>query len=248
MPAVLVHGVPETARVWDPLCEHLTRTDTVALSLPGFGVPRPDGFTATKEEYVTWLVDELEGLADDRPIDLVGHDWGGGFVVRLVSTRADLVRSWVTDAAGVGDIDFEWHEFAKLWQTPGAGEEFFAQQLSTPAEQRAVAFESFGVPREQALEMGGWADAVMADSILRLYRSAVDVGREWAPDFAGIDAAGLVVVPADDPFLAPDGARRAAARAGAGVVELDGLGHWWMLQDPARGAATLEAFWSSLPG
>lgn len=248
MPAVLVHGVPETARVWEPLCEQLTRTDTVALTLPGFGAPRPEGFTATKEEYVAWLVLELEGLAGSGPIDLVGHDWGGGFVVRVVSTRAELVRSWVTDAAGVGDTDFEWHEFAKLWQTPGAGEDFFAQQLATPAEQRAGAFEAFGVPRERAREMGGWSDEVMADSILRLYRSAADVGREWGPDFAGIAAPGLVVVPADDPFLAADGARRAAARAGASVVELDGLGHWWLLQDPARGAATLEAFWSSLPG
>jgi hypothetical protein len=24
---------------------------------------------------------------------------------------------------------------------------------------------------------------------------------------------------------------------------LDGLGHWWMLQDPARGAAALTRFW-----
>jgi hypothetical protein len=30
---------------------------------------------------------------------------GAGFVVRLVSTRPDLVRSWVTDAAGIGDVE-----------------------------------------------------------------------------------------------------------------------------------------------
>jgi pimeloyl-ACP methyl ester carboxylesterase len=39
--------------------------------------------------------------------------------------------------------------------------------------------------------------------------------------------------------------RRAAARAGARVVELDGLGHWWMVQDPARAAGVLDEFWSS---
>jgi len=27
---------------------------------------------------------------------------------------------------------------------------------------------------------------------------------------------------------------------------LDGLGHWWMVQDPARGAAALTRFWESL--
>jgi hypothetical protein len=27
---------------------------------------------------------------------------------------------------------------------------------------------------------------------------------------------------------------------------LEGLGHWWMLQDPAAGAAALNAFWATL--
>ncbi len=121
MPAVFLHGVPETARVWDPLLAELSRTDTVGLGLPGFGSPLPDDFGATKEDYVDWVLSELENLQTSGPVDLVGHDWGGGFVVRVVSTRVDLVRSWVTDAAGVGDPGFEWHEFAKLWQTPGAG-------------------------------------------------------------------------------------------------------------------------------
>jgi hypothetical protein len=39
--------------------------------------------------------------------------------------------------------------------------------------------------------------------------------------------------------------RRAAARAGARVAVLGGLGHWWMVQDPKRAARALEDFWSS---
>jgi hypothetical protein len=27
---------------------------------------------------------------------------------------------------------------------------------------------------------------------------------------------------------------------------LDGLGHWWMLQDPARSAVVLTRFWETL--
>ena len=93
---VLVHGVPETTAVWDHLRAELGRDDVVALALPGFGSARPEGFGATKEDYVAWLVGELEHLADQGPIDLVGHDWGGGLVIRLVSTRPELVRSWVS--------------------------------------------------------------------------------------------------------------------------------------------------------
>jgi hypothetical protein len=55
----------------------------------------------------------------------------------------------------------------------------------------------------------------------------------------------MILIPSEDPFLSADGARAGAARTGAKVAELDGLGHWWMLQDPARGAAVLEEFWSS---
>ncbi len=196
-------------------------------------------------EYVAWLAGELAGLQSEGSVDVVGHDWGGAFVVRLVSTRPDLVRSWVTDAAGVGDTGFEWHEYAKVWQTPGAGEEFFERQLAQPVEARARLFERAGASREQAVAIAGALDETMVRCILALYRSAVDVGRQWAPEFRDIAAPGVAVVATEDPFLSPSVARAAAARAGAAITELSGLGHWWMLEDPARGARLLEEFWES---
>ena len=86
----------------------------------------------------------------------------------------------------------------------------------------------------------------MADCILDLYRSAVDVGRQWGPDFAAIPAPGLVIIPSEDPFLSAASATKAAARADAKTVTLDGIGHWWMLQDPARAATVLREFWATL--
>jgi pimeloyl-ACP methyl ester carboxylesterase len=86
----------------------------------------------------------------------------------------------------------------------------------------------------------------MAACILDLYRSAVDVGREWGPDFKDIPKPGLVLVPSEDPFLSDSGATNAARQARAAIEKLEGIGHWWMLQDPARGARVLESFWSSL--
>jgi pimeloyl-ACP methyl ester carboxylesterase len=246
MPVVLVHGVPETPAVWEHLRSELTRSDVVAPQLPGFGCPRPEGFGATKEEYVRWLVSELETIAADGPIDLVGHDWGGGFVVRVVSTRPDLVRSWVTDVAGIGDVDFEWHDVAKIWQTPGEGEQFFEQQMASTPDERGSVFEMFGVPHDRAVTMASWGDPVMAESILALYRSAVHVGKEWGPDFKDIPKPGLVLVPSEDPLLSDVSATKSAHRAGASLQKLEGIGHWWMLQDPARGARALESFWSTL--
>jgi pimeloyl-ACP methyl ester carboxylesterase len=89
-------------------------------------------------------------------------------------------------------------------------------------------------------------DATMAACILDLYRSAVDVGKEWAPDFVDIPKPGLVLIASEDPFLAVAQAKSAAARVGARVAPLDGVGHWWMLQDPVRSAAALREFWSSV--
>src|SRR4051794_38842928 len=98
MPAVFVHGNPETPAIWDQLFAHLTRKDVIALSPPGFGAPVPDGFDASADAYVQWLAHALESI--ERPIDLVGHDWGGAHVLRIAMERPDLIRSWTTDIAG----------------------------------------------------------------------------------------------------------------------------------------------------
>ena len=58
---VFLHGVPETAALWDKVRAEFDE-ETVALSLPGFGCARPDGFGATKDDYAAWLVGELEIL------------------------------------------------------------------------------------------------------------------------------------------------------------------------------------------
>jgi len=244
MPVVFVHGVPETAALWDDLRAALGRSDAVALALPGFGCSRPAGFAATKETYVDWLIGEIAAIGE--PVDLVGHDWGGGLTLRVASLRSDLLRSWASDAAGLADVEFEWHEFAKIWQAPGAGEQFFEAQLAQPVTERAATFETFGVPAARAREMAARIDQTMADCILALYRSAVDIGKEWAPAVENIKKPGLVVVPENDPFLVTDTARRTAQRARAQVAELDGLGHWGPLQAPERGAQTLSRFWASL--
>jgi pimeloyl-ACP methyl ester carboxylesterase len=36
MPAILIHGVPDTHHVWDDVRRHLSRIDVEAWDLPGF--------------------------------------------------------------------------------------------------------------------------------------------------------------------------------------------------------------------
>lgn len=247
---VFVHGVPETDRIWDALRAELDQP-SVAVSLPGFGRPRPGGFTATKDEYVEWLAGELRELdgAIDEPIDLVGHDWGAGLTLRLAihPDRPVALRSWAIDVANIFHPGYEWHDFARIWQTPGDGEAFFEQQLATPVDERAGVFEMFGLATDDARTMASWLDAEMADSILTLYRSATpNPHAHWGDDLAPTDAPGLVLVPTADPFGDDDRAAEVAATLGARTATLDGLGHWWPLEDPRSSAAALRSFWSSL--
>ena len=92
MPAVFVHGVPDTQRVWRALITRLRRDDVVTLSLPGFGCEIPTGFDCSKEAYCDWLLRELDNI--DRPIDLVAHDWGAILALRVTSLEPTLVRTW----------------------------------------------------------------------------------------------------------------------------------------------------------
>jgi pimeloyl-ACP methyl ester carboxylesterase len=58
---------------------------------------------------------------------------------------------------------------------------------------------------------------------------------------------GLSLLATEDRYIGSDEIRRRAAdRAGARTEVLTGLGHWWMVQDPARGAAALSDFWETL--
>jgi pimeloyl-ACP methyl ester carboxylesterase len=117
---------------------------------------------------------------------------------------------------------------------------------ATALEDRISSSAALGVPVDRA-ERCILGDPLMDDCILRLYRSATEVMHTWGSEAerAG-ERPGLMIVPSDDPFLDADAARRTAGRMQATVEELDGLGHWWALQDPARGARAIESFWQAV--
>ena len=247
MTVVLVHGNPETEAIWNPLVDALGRDDVVRVSPPGFGAPLPDDFPATYIAYRDWLEGQLEDIGE--PIDLVGHDWGGGHVVNTVMHRPELVRSWASDVVGVFDPDYIWHDLAQVWQTPGDGEQLVDTMMGGTVQDRAKRLAAFGVPLDVATSIAAAQGPEMGRAILLLYRSArqpamAEAGR-------GLEAAaarpGLSLLATEDHYVGSEKLRRRAAdRAGARTEVLDGLGHWWMCQDPARGAAALTRFWEKL--
>jgi len=202
--------------------------------------------TATADDYTGWLVGELESIG--HPVDLVGHDWGGGHVLNVAMTRPDLIRTWASDVAGTYHEDYVWPGLAAQWQTPDVGEQVIAAMTAQPAEDGAAFLAGAGMHPVIAQRIAPGIDEVMGACILRLYRSAVqpvlaELGK-------GLEAAaarpGLAILATEDHDVGTDEQRRrTAARAGARVEVLEGLGHWWMTQDPRRAASLLSSFWSS---
>ena len=245
MPAVFVNGNPESAAIWEPLLAELDRTYVVRLSPPGFGAPIPDGFDCTAPAYRDWLAASLEAVGE--PVDLVGHDVGGSTTIAIAMTRPDLLRSWVSDSLGVFDPDYTWHDLARIWQTPEAGEQSVADLLSGTPEERAARLAAFGITGPVAAKVAAAQGPEMGRAILAFYRSAAqpamaETGRHLP---AAAARPGLAIIATEDHYVGSEEIRRrSAARAGARPEILDGLGHWWMVQDPHRGARVLTSFWA----
>ncbi|MBU6530894.1 alpha/beta fold hydrolase [Streptomyces sp. NPDC057245] len=244
MTAVFVNGNPESAVVWDLLCAELDRTDVVRLSPPGFGAPVPDGFACTLSGYRDWLVAELEKIGE--PVDLVGHDVGGSTVIGVAMTRPDLLRTWVSDSVGVFDPDYVWHDLAQQWQTPGEGERSVAELLGGTLDQRTERMVARGIDRAIAAQLAAAQGPEMGKAILSFYRSAVQpaLARLGQDLPAAAARPGLAVIGTEDRLVGSEEMRRrSAARAGAQPAILEGLGHWWMVQDPVASARALLSFW-----
>jgi pimeloyl-ACP methyl ester carboxylesterase len=248
MTLAFVHGNPETASIWGPLLAEMGRTEPVTLSPPGFGAPLPDDFHATSDSYVHWLVGELEKF--DGPVDLVGHDWGGGHVMRTVIARPDLVNRWCIDIAGCFDPEYTWHDMALLWQKEGEGEAVVAMMSEGLIETRTEGFIDVGMTPEAARSCAeAAATPEMGRAILALYRSAIqprmtEFGNQMVPSMSV--GRSLILIAAEDIYTGGEiMATRTAQRWGSEVAILEGLGHWWMMQDPERSAAALNGFFSA---
>ena len=244
MTVVLVHGNPETDAIWGPLVDALGRKDVVRLSPPGFGAPLPGDFPATYLAYRDWLEGELEKI--DDPIDLVGHDWGGGHVVNAMMHRPELVRTWATDAIGIFDPDYVWHDLAQVWQTPGEGEQLVDAMMGIPVEDWVAQIATVGMTADIAAEVARSHGPEMGQAILRLYRSARRLNEAGRALEIAAARPGLSLLCTGDTYVGSEEIRRrAAGRAGARTEVLEGLNHYWMIQDPEASAAVLTQFWNS---
>lgn len=102
---VMIHGWPDTHRLWDATVTHLTTTFAgqlrcVRFTLPGFDVAKP-----ARPMSLQQLVDTFAAIIDDaspgRPVTLLLHDWGCVFGYEYLAQHPHRVARLV--AVDIGD-------------------------------------------------------------------------------------------------------------------------------------------------
>ncbi|MFN7180063.1 alpha/beta fold hydrolase [Hyphomonas sp.] len=240
---LFVHGVPDTAILWQPLVEALgLQPDSYrALSLPGFASPLPKGFSGTKDDYAAWLISRIEEAGE--PVHIVGHDWGALLVLRAVSLRPDLISSWcVTNA--VIDKEYSGHRTARMWATPLLGE-LVMLGMRNKTRLEAGLIEG-GMPASLAREEVPHIDKTMRQSILKLYRSAVGLRfrGEWVDDLANMPKRGQLFWGETDPYVDLSVAERFSKQWNVPLHVARGAGHWACHERAQEFAGVLAAHWS----
>ncbi len=205
--ALLLHGLPDTGALYDPLVPLLEEAGVAAVApdLPGFG-SEPPLPSYSVMAYATWLEERRTADGLGR-VHLVMHDIGGavGLVWALLHPEACVSVTLVNCGLMPG---YRWHWVARVCRTPIVGGAFSAVSRGR-------------VPR----------------AMVEFYRAldAPGVGAEMAAAlFAPRDIPALVLWGERDPFLpVAYAARQRDAFPSAQVRTIPGAGHWPMRDAPA---------------
>lgn len=230
---VMVHGWPDTFRLWDPLVAALApRWRCVRFTLPGFDVAGPRRLVplAAMTRFVAQVVD---AVSPGRPVTLLLHDWGCAFGYQYLMENPQRVARLV--GIDIGDAGSRAHR-AELGAKAKAG--IAAYQLWL-----AAAWGIGGVSRG----LGDRMTRVMA-RWLRCPAEPARIGAQmnypywlqWTGGYRGrrrLDppCPMLYLYGTRKPFLfhSRAWAEALAARPGCRVVPMR-TGHWLMCNDPVR--------------
>ena len=251
-PVLLVHGFPETWRVFRKLMPLLsTRHRVFAVDLHGFGdssIPDGEPGSATSADDLNELITRL----DLGPVHLTGQDISGPTTFRLAATHPGLVRSYTAIETGLPGFGAEtladvthggsWH--IGVLAAPG-----IPQMLLAGRERAFIA--DYAIPSLCATQ-GAFTDEDIDDlsrcyarpggfrGATGLYRSMLDEGDEIRELATRKLAMPVLAVGAGSGEFTPATMRQVAANVS--TVSLDGIGHYAAMEAPQRLADALLSF------
>lgn len=123
LPILFLHGVPDTADIWDSVIAQLqSHYRCIAPDWPGFGRSASgESLDCSLGGQVDWINDLANALSLDKPFNLVAHDFGGISAMAFVSKYPYRVYRFAVSNAPFSP-DYRWHLWAKIWRMPGLGE------------------------------------------------------------------------------------------------------------------------------
>jgi pimeloyl-ACP methyl ester carboxylesterase len=106
-PLVLLHQVPSSSWMWDPLLEPLARRGyrAIAFDLPGYGMSDPP-LTGPDLAYYARRINGAASSMGLERFGLVGHHTGGSIAIRLALDYPDRVSGAVVYGLALLDAEF----------------------------------------------------------------------------------------------------------------------------------------------
>lgn len=233
-PVLLVHGFPESSRMWAPLMEALSNSGRrcVAPDLYCLGDSDDPG-PATFERNLEALAELHDALGLGR-VALVVHDWGGFVGLAWACEHPDLVSALVISDTGFF-ADGKWHGMAEAIRS-SQGEEIMA---AVDRDGFAGLLRADGAPFSDEEVDAYWrpfAEGRGREATVEFYRS-MDF-EKLAPYQGRLGELGvpaLLLWGAEDKFAPLAGAERFAREIpGARLAAIGGAGHFVFDQERER--------------
>ncbi|MDB4989225.1 MAG: putative 2-hydroxy-6-oxononadienedioate/2-hydroxy-6-oxononatrienedioate hydrolase [Myxococcaceae bacterium] len=234
---VFLHGNPGPMDDWEdmaPACAEVGRV--VAVDMPGFGrAEHPRRFDFSIQGYARHLAGVLDQLQLQR-VHLVAHDFGAAWGAQWAVDHPGALASITLINPLPLCADFEWHFFAKLWQTPVVAE---LLQLCTSAVSIGYVMNRDNPRRlpsafiERVASHYDWQQAV---GVNKLYRATRDVARTLGPlgeSLRALDPPACIIWGTADryaPVRYAEKMRQLFTQAELHLI--DHSGHWPFVDEP----------------
>src|SRR5664279_2621248 len=242
---VLLHGLGGSGEDWAAAAKLLAKDYTVhALDLPGSARgPRP-GTLYEPGPLARWVLGEI----GKKPVLLAGHSLGGRVAGEMAALAPDRVRALALVSplvsARYGFTDrLKWKAMSRRALIDSVPESSLKNAAGYGFAVHGPGRAAF-VARTVAARTGPRRDEVVL-AIERLV-DGVLAARPLAERLEGTEMPLLLVTGARDP-LAPAEELRAIleARPDAELLEMPGIGHYALLEDPPRLARALRDFFAA---
>lgn len=241
-PVLLVHGFPDSGRLWRHQVEPIAAAGYRVLvpDLPGFGEaerpPEVERYRATR------IIEDLLEVVGDEPAHVIGHDWGAGIAWALAALHPDRVRTLAALSVGHPNAsrpaslearEKAWYQLFFLFEE--------AEDLLLRDEAALLRQWLAGSP-DAAAQLEGLLRPGALTAGLNYYRANLGPRRElhYRP-LPPVSVPTLGVWSSRDRYLTEDQMRRSGQHVtGSWRYErLDGAGHWLQLDAPELVTALL---------